>query len=136
MGLSSKTTLEKEWEKKKPTSSYKIHFSNHTYARWADQWVTLYLFFSRTTLSHHPVWFLRHHSNCPRWKAFIGVFDLGNSRKLKWRIKSYFLLSLQFAFCLKTFVRQKKQGVSSLVWPHEIHECLTRWDCLKELLRP
>lgn len=70
-----------EKKKKKKPSSYKIHFSSHTYARWADQWITLYLFFSHTTLSHHPVWFLRHHSKCPKWKAFIGFFDLGHSRK-------------------------------------------------------
>ena len=27
----------KQKKKQKNTSSYKIHFSNHTYARWADQ---------------------------------------------------------------------------------------------------
>ena len=32
-----KPHLRKNEKKNKNTSSYKIHFSNHTYARWADQ---------------------------------------------------------------------------------------------------
>lgn len=78
--LSSETTAKKNMRGKK-TLFFKIHFPNHTYTWWADQRITLSLFFILPTLSHHPVWFLRHHSNCLKWQAFIGFFDLRRSRK-------------------------------------------------------
>lgn len=75
MGLSSKTTLE-EWEKKKTTSSYKIHFSDPCFQMgWPMS--PLVPLFQFVQLESSSSLIFETSFELPQMKrAFIGVFDI------------------------------------------------------------